>query len=137
MYKVCRDVFGTSGKKYLNFSSPSDLPRQVLRSSPPGSDTLVVVEDILSAQRVAESGYDAFPLLTTSLKEVQLEYLTRVYKDGILLVWLDDDNYSVLRDRDSIKRNLQLLHSNVKVIDRLGDPKNFTIEQVQEIINNV
>lgn len=87
----------------------------------------------MSARKVQMSGYDAFPLLTTTLKPEDMTRLTDAYDR--VIVWLDNDNPVVKRNRDRIVRELSLLTKAGCVSDKT-DPKEYSIETIREVLDD-
>lgn len=93
--------------------------------------TVFIVEDVLSAIKCARTGADAIAILGTSLSDAVIGRLT-TYKTFIL--YLDNDNPQVLRNRSKIAARLGQF-GTVKVVDiRTKDPKELTTEQLEDIL---
>jgi len=130
---IYRRIFaGDTAPKYMQERSRSAGQRRTMSV---GSDVLVLTEDWVSSKKINRSGYDAFPLLTTSLKPEDLVHLTDEYSR--VIVWLDNDNPVVKKNRDTIVNNISLLVSNVYCVSDLSDPKNYSVTKLKEVINNV
>lgn len=109
--------------KYINVRTKRD-GTFFYASACNGSKDLVIVEDILSAVKVAKSGYDAMALLTSTFSkehQVPLKYesLDKVY------VWLDPDKYK--RGRQ-ITGELKLLGLDAVAVFGTKDPKEYGTE---------
>ena len=90
--------------------------------TPIGSgDTCVVVEDVVSAIRIAECGYSALPCLSSSLRDSLLPNLDNY---GTIVVWLDNDNSQVLSNTLKIKNKINLINDNVWIC-RAKQPKDL------------
>jgi hypothetical protein len=75
-------------------------------------DTCIIVEDIVSAIRLAECGYSSLPCLSSSLRDILLPSLENY---GKIIVWLDNDNHQVLSNRVKIMNKVKLVNDNVWV----------------------
>ena len=90
--------------------------------SPIGSgDICVVVEDVVSAIRIAECGYSALPCLSSSLRD---SLLPKLEEYGTIIVWLDNDNSQVLSNTLKIKNKINLINDNVWIC-RGNQPKDL------------
>lgn len=99
-----------------------------IAGSPP-ERSLVVVESVLDALRVAQAGWDAMALCGTSLQpDGQLFYLTEGYKSSI--VFLDADNPKVLMAARKVAKAL----APASVVDQGTDPKRFPNEELQRLL---
>lgn len=94
------------------------------------SDMVFVVEDVLSAIKCSRI-CDAVALLGTNLSDACLRRI-KDYKTYI--VFLDNDNPQVLRNRNKIVARLQQF-GTVKVVDRRDrDPKEYSTEELKDIM---
>ena len=75
-------------------------------------ETCIIVEDIVSAIRLAECGYSALPCLSSSLRSNLLPAL-EIYDR--IIVWLDNDNHQVLSNRVKIMYKVKLINDYVWV----------------------
>lgn len=97
------------------------------------ADLTVLVEDIVSAHKVAMAGYEAIPLFGVAWHPCHLYYLANT--NNKVVVWLDWDQ------RGSIMRKalgLQMLigkHVTTVVTDK--DPKSLTFKEIHENLENV
>ena len=95
----------------------------------PESDTVVLVEDVLSALRVAEHT-DALALLGTSLLPRAFNtIITEQYSNAI--VFLDGDNPTVRRNARKIARSLPI---DTRLIETGRDPKSYTPTELEELL---
>lgn len=91
---------------------------------------IVLVEDCLSALKVLKAlGVDAMPLLGSGISNLKLSRLRPFY--DVLDVFLDPDMY--LKSIDITKRG-SLLGFKAAAIKSWGDPKEHSIEQLQELL---
>ena len=115
------------------------------------SNTLVIVEDMVSAMRIAETGYDVLSLQGTNLPRDYIEILHKHYYNYVL--WLDGDepgrraeltikkNLIITQD-NNIRRNKWLVHIDIPEIIIMsicteGDPKSYTNGEIKKRIENV
>lgn len=127
--KVCRGIEHTD-PKYLNFKDDTDCPREFLGT---WTDTLVITEDVVSAQRCVDAGLAAFPLLCTTLKDLDLAHLTGLFKNVILM--LDNDNVDVHKKRTKLLNTLSILGCKVLSLVDTTDPKNYTHSELVTLLN--
>ena len=90
------------------------------------SDTLVFVEDPISAIKVGRS-YAASPLLGSHIPVEALELATRLYKH--VGVWLDPD--MCLRASKAVLRGRMLTGKDVFVVKSELDPKYYSEDQIR------
>lgn len=100
------------------------------------NETLVVVEDILSAIRLSAIGYSAVALLRTTInKELLLEVLN--YEPECAVIWLDNDNPTVKRLARRLVHTLKGYGVlTLRVADRI-DPKYYTDDELTEIMGEL
>ena len=117
--RICFPIFDTSGELQVVLgrgTNPKWLIEWVKSDrcyNPLGTGNIcVVVEDKVSAIRLAECGYSALPCLSSSLRNTLLPSLE---KYGKIIVWLDNDNHQVLSNRVKIMNKVKLINDNVWV----------------------
>jgi hypothetical protein len=93
-------------------------------------DYTVLTEDIPSAIVVGRQA-NTIALLGVELTSHQMAYLTKYNK---FVVWLDNDNPTVKMKQLKIKNKLSLF-GDVKVIHSEYDPKNYSEDEIQEMLN--
>jgi len=101
----------------------------------PGESTCIIVEDMISAIRLAELGYDAVPLFTTTMTSESM--LTLVGRYDKIYVWLDNDSVVVDRQADIICTGLRLLDQNAQRIMGFRDPKHYSNEEIDGIVEEI
>tara|TARA_R110002020_G_scaffold461981_1_gene681233 strand:- start:6020 stop:6859 length:840 start_codon:yes stop_codon:yes gene_type:complete len=117
--RICFPIFNSSGELQVVLGRGTN-PKWLIEWVEPDrlylplgtGDTCVVVEDIVSAIRLAECGYSALPCLSSSLRDVLLPSLENYAK---IIVWLDNDNHQVLSNRVKIMNKVKLVNDNVWV----------------------
>lgn len=97
---------------------------------------LVVVEDMLSAMRVAYCNTARSILGTASSIEVVMPLLEGLPKLPKIAVWLDPDNAGK-KGRFDLARQLRLLGAEVTVIVTDKDPKYYANDEIKEILGYV
>lgn len=102
-----------------------------------GSAGCVIVEDVLSGLCITEfSNYDALPLLGTHAARETLFALSQDYSQ--IVVWLDNDNGIVNKQRDGIAEFLKLLgHHSVRVVSDYIEPKRVVANSSQDSIQHM
>lgn len=128
--------FGEFGKKvkYITSGNHDDvLPIY----NEVDSDTCVVVEDCVSAIRIAMarglegSGWHAMPLLGSHLPTKKLNRLRRLYSK--MVVWLDHDKG---KEAQAIARRGSLVGLSSRVIHTELDPKEFSAEGLTTLLED-
>ena len=92
------------------------------------SDVLVICEDVMSAIKLSRY-YNALAILGT---QINPEALNIAIKFKEVIIYLDNDNAQVCQLQSRIKRRLEMLVPDVKLIKLDKDPKALTD---QELIN--
>lgn len=92
---------------------------------------LVVVEDVLSAIRVADSGYRSMCILGTHVNSAVLNRIVQ-FKCPVH-VWLDGDKAGV-QGRLNLIRVLKLMGAEVHAIKTSKDPKLYSKQVIQELL---
>jgi len=97
-------------------------------------NTLVIVEDILSAIRIAPFA-DSVALLTATPKKQLLDTVVKnQYKRAF--IWLDDDNTQVKKSQRRMATRLRLVIPDVQVIRTNGrDPKEHTDDEISSLLH--
>lgn len=95
------------------------------------SDTIILVEDILSAIKVARHSVCATPLLGSSLSIENERILANKYKT--IYVWLDRDK---AKNAIKIKNRFKALGLQSKVIITDKDPKEYNNKEITEWLKN-
>ena len=109
-----------NGPKWLQFASTPYYQR----CSEEGSDVLVLVEDVISAIRVARVA-DVIALLTTTLND---DTLAKIANYDRYVVWLDDDNRQVKMNQLKLARRLSAFAPTKVIHDT--DPKRCSDERI-------
>lgn len=94
------------------------------------SSTLVIVEDPISAMKVARH-HKAICLFGTSFTHEVLLQVVSIDCDKIV-IWLDNDNWRVVRARNKIKKKLNsVLTIPVECVTDREDPKHYSSEDIK------
>jgi hypothetical protein len=117
--------------KYYNQGSPSDVLPIFPSLRPGSSETLVVVEDAVSAARIAHTS-PSMPCLGSYLPSHKLMALKRL-KFTRLITWLDSDK---LKESREIAQRAKWLGFDTKVVYTEDDPKCHSNEEILRIISN-
>jgi hypothetical protein len=99
-------------------------------SNPTGGNTVVVVEDILSAIKVSRV-IDTIALLKADLHDIVITRLANRYDNCYL--WLDSDMYEKMTKR--LLPRIKPYFKQCKVIMSEYDPKVYQDQQIKEFIN--
>jgi len=120
----------------VKYRSYQDRPTSIIvpasSTAPLSDDCLVLVEDMLSAIKVARNGLDCLCLYGTSLSDQSLAYIShRGYSRFI--IFLDDDNSQVKRNGLKILRKLEKLGQGRIIKSNGRDPKEHSNQELREI----
>lgn len=91
---------------------------------------LVVVEDPVSAIRVAEAVSDAMPLLGSHLATKRLNAVAGLYSSVVF--WLDSNK---LKESRAMAERAKLIGMTARTIYTELDPKCYTNEQIKEYLS--
>jgi hypothetical protein len=116
------------GPKYVAHLHPDVSINMLLGAG----DTLVIVEDFMSAAKVGDVTA-CMPLFTTSLNTAQL---VRCMDYKKFVVWLDNDNPIVINSAMKIKRRLEMFGETHVIMDK-KDPKHYTVFEIDEILRGL
>lgn len=128
---IARLVEG-EGPKYL--ASVVDKSKFVVHKPVNDSKTCIIVEDLLSCIKVAESGNNCIALLGTSLSDQVKSVLLSNYDKYI--IWLDNDNPQVKLNQAKLKRELEL-YGKVGIIKTTNDPKTYSSTEINKLLELV
>jgi hypothetical protein len=125
---------GLNGPKYTTVKLMSDFNRPIHFEV---SDTLVIVEDYLSAIKVARAGVGAYCLWGSHLPTTDM--LSMAAKDGYkkILVWLDNDNKIVDTKAQIIYTTLSSLGADTYINTVNSDPKSFDVDQIHNLVHDL
>lgn len=122
-------TFKQDGSRYKTFAVDNSEMFGYYRASAP-SDTIVLVEDVLSALRVRDVS-DSLALLTTSIRPRAITKIARGnYREAV--IYLDSDNAIVRMEARRIARKLPFLP--VRFIETGRDPKYESRETLARLI---
>lgn len=120
-----RSVTGAEPKSY----SVGEKPSIVFSKEDLPQDTLVLVEDVVSAIKLGEL-IPAFPLFGSGPSVSQRDFL-RTSGFSNIIIWLDRDKYT----RSLwMRKYLTGLGKNARVISTTKDPKDYTLEQLSSVL---
>ena len=94
------------------------------------SNTIVLVEDLISAHKVAEAGYVAIPLFGTKVHNPVLYYLLNSIKPVVL--WLDKDQEGNVKK--TAIRLQSIINRPVSLVVTDKDPKSLGFNSIKESI---
>ena len=106
-----------------------DKTNYVETISPQLSNQVVLVEDIISAHKVGQI-CTAIPLFGTNIYDNVIPKLRRF--NAPVVLWLDEDQYIHLPKK--IARLQSLLEAPVRHITTAKDPKEYSVQQLKEIL---
>lgn len=130
--------FGTDpeASKYITRYKDSGALWQLFKSrnAPLAEDMVVIVEDMLSAVRVAEMN-DCVCLYGTELSdEILVRLATNGFKRGV--IWLDWDNHTVRKKGVNISDRLTMVGIRGTIMVDTTDPKHFTYSEIENILKD-
>ncbi len=129
---IARAVFSGDSPKYIRSGTMDQTVYQLDGWYGNRPDTVVVVEDILSAIKVSRSGFNALAILGTSVSEGAAMAMGEY---NHVVVWTDGDKAGDAAYK-KIKGKLALFDTDVSRIRTDDDPKNlnaFNIQQLMEV----
>jgi hypothetical protein len=118
-------------KRYLTLSrDPERFWGLYLGPSDRSGDTLLVVEDIVSAWRGAEVT-DTLALLGNTMKPDALRWVIQEkYREAV--VFLDGDNSQVKKNARQIQRALSFVPA--RIVETGRDPKSYSAAELRELV---
>lgn len=120
---------GFKQTKYITYGTADDVTPIYYRYHPGNrTDTLVLVEDAVSAIKVARQS-DSIPCLTSNLSLDKIKRLVRLY--GRFKVWLDSDMF---HHAQQIAQRLQLCGAAAHAVWTELDPKCYTNEEITGVL---
>ena len=146
MYPMFSDG-GLVGYQYRKFPRDENYPKYITVRNPEisadsitydhlvgteSSHILVLVEDLLSAIRVSNYGYDCLPLWGTNLSNKQLARILHPWTEYAII--LDNDNPTVRRRQRDIKARLNAHGKVAYIVKTDKDPKYCSQEQLGELL---
>ena len=120
--------YTTYNQRLQPFIYKADVPEGYGIRRGRGRTTLVMVEDCLSAIKVARQ-VDCMPLLTSTLPTKDLVAVAGLY--DAFLIWLDGNMY---HKAQKIARKLQMLGKEARAIYTKLDPKEYDNLTIQKIV---
>lgn len=116
-------------KKYFTSGELNSLLPVYRCSSPTFKDTVVLVEDCVSAIKISPLS-DSMPCLGSGVPRAKINRVARLY--GTVLVWLDGNMYP---NAVKIAKQFQLLGCKAEPIYTELDPKEYSRDKIYEIIS--
>lgn len=121
-----RKPFRPGAPKYITDGS---MEHDIIVSRKP-SNTVVVVEDLRSAYKISRD-YNVLPLMGTNLQDFHVNKL-HSFNPVKVVVWLDNDNSTVVKHARNIRNRLNATGLNVSRVVSIVDPKACTKEQIKD-----
>lgn len=132
LYFTIGRYFGGEGKRKWHVWGDCHKHAHVLYGTNQDTNSpIVLVEDLISANKVASAGYTCIPLFGTNVHNPALYYLINANKPVAL--WLDADQ--ALNVKKQAMRLESVIGQPVKVITTADDPKELMLSLIQEKIN--
>lgn len=127
------------GAKYINYVKDNDKELGgIVREPTLASDTLVIVEDLISGIHINEAGYDALVNYGTHVKPTIL-YRAIKGKYKHYVVWLDNDNKVV---KEKARQMYDILHmyknmdQSIRLVRVISDPKHHSDDDIRKEVEN-
>jgi hypothetical protein len=118
--------------KYYTKGKPDSILPLYGRSSLLETSRLVVVEDCISAIKIARQA-SAMPVLGSSLSAAKLTRLSHLPGLSRAIVWLDGNMYNKAQD---IARKLMMLGIAAKAVYTEEDPKVYSDTEIEVVLQN-
>ncbi len=96
------------------------------------SNVAVVVEDPISAMKVAIAGYTGIALCGSSMRESDYFKVASLYEN--VVVWLDNDSALIKKQASTMYARMGLFNENVFLIGNREEPKKLTCELIAHAI---
>lgn len=125
-------------QKKMTFWEETDQPKAHFPVSCPREDTDIwIVEDIISATRIAQEGYDAVALLGTYMSPQVAAALRNAGKER-LFVALDGDTWGTKKTNPApvaLKKSFGMLFDTIKLL-HIGDqdPKDMSLKELHDML---
>lgn len=97
----------------------------------PKGDTIILVEDLISALRLAQCNYYAMPIFGAHIGLKRLAHLSHYLGVSKVVVWLDEDKCTVSITEANRAMSIGL---KARAITTELDPKEYTCLQIQQIL---
>lgn len=120
-------AFTVGDSKWKNYGNRYDHC-EVL--SPELAGPIVLVEDIISAHKVAQVS-PAIPLFGTTVSDIAVRTLLKAKRPVVL--WLDADQYQLLPKK--INRLQSLLGTQVSYVQTENDPKEHSVQEIKGLLH--
>jgi len=95
-----------------------------------GEKTAIIVEDCVSAIKVAKAGFVGVPAFGSGFSDGKLKRLCGMFDQ--LVFWLDYDKY---KESQTLARKAGMLGANVRTNLTVEDPKYFTCDDIKDLIH--
>jgi hypothetical protein len=124
--------FKPGAKKYFTRGVPDECLPVYYHSSPTEGQSLVIVEDCISAIKIARIS-DSMPVLGSDINRDKLSRLRAYYGPSCrVVVWLDGNMY---HKAQRMAQRMNLLGMNASAVYTELDPKCYTIEEIWRVLN--
>lgn len=124
----CRAVEKGQKPKYIQPSSDKSKVVFKGKNNKHTTDTIIIVEDILSAIRVGKQ-FNVISILGTKLSSWHINYLSKYSR---VITWLDSDRAGQTGAYE-IRKSLSLVTETDNIVTKL-DPKKLTDEQIRNAL---
>jgi hypothetical protein len=129
-----RDCTGNSPLKYYTGVGSTTQPIVIRQDAKKPTEKLFITEDITSAVRIANCGYDALPLRGTSCHDYDaLAAIVCMYDKTI--IWLDDDKAGRIGQTKLAERLRLLRPGKIQTTYYVGEAKTFSPEKLKEYVD--
>jgi hypothetical protein len=96
----------------------------------PNTGGIILVEDVISADRLALEGYNAVSVLGTSVSEEDMNHIASLHDQ--IYVWLDPD---ATNKAIALVTKYALLFTKSSVFTSSNDPKDITKEEIRTVLD--
>lgn len=115
--------------RWREYGDPKTHPIPI---NPEAETPLVLVEDLVSAHKVAAAGFSALPLFTSKVTPHQLKFLIKAKRPMVL--WLDKD-----KARESLRDSVRLAAITRQLVARVvtdKDPKWLALTEINSLLES-
>jgi len=121
--------------KYVSYvGSDVSYPRTFLVDKHGTEAPLFIVEDVLSAIKCGRVA-NALALMTTNITNLDLLCIREELKPSKIIIWLDNDNATVLRAVKIIEAQLQkVIDCPIAICNIVSDPKEMTTQEIESVL---
>jgi hypothetical protein len=115
--------------RFFTTGTPNETVAAYYPDEKGGESTAIIVEDCVSAIKVAKAGFIGVPAFGSGFSDGKLKRLCGMFDQ--LVFWLDYDKY---KESQTLARKAGMLGSDVRTNLTVEDPKYFSCEDIKDLI---